>query len=146
MKKTIWILNGPNLNLLEKREPEVYENLSLQGIQEACKHICDEHKTELEFRQTNHEGVMVDWIQEAAEKADGLIINAAAFTHTSIAIHDALKLVKAPIIEVHLSNIYNRESFRHHSFISPVVKGVIAGLGGKGYTMAIRTIIELIRV
>lgn len=144
MQKTIWILNGPNLNNLEKREQDIYSSLSLDAIREECQILCDQSGIKLDFRQTNHEGVLVDWIQEASEKAVGIIINAAAYTHTSIAIHDALKIVKTPIIEVHLSNIYRREPFRQHSFISPVVNGVIAGLGGKGYTLAIRTIIELI--
>ncbi|WP_032112875.1 type II 3-dehydroquinate dehydratase [Candidatus Paracaedibacter symbiosus] len=145
MRKTIWVLNGPNLNKLGGREPELYGSQTLAEIEQNCQHICTEADIHLEFRQTNHEGMLIDWIQEASTKAAGLIINAAAYTHSSIAICDALKLVKVPSVEVHLTNIYQREPFRHHSYISPCVNAVIAGFAGKGYTMAIRAIIELIR-
>lgn len=142
MEKVIWILNGPNLNALGQREPELYGNQTLTEIEQECYQLCKMANIGLEFRQTNHEGVLIDWVQEAADKAAALIINAGGYTHTSIALHDALKLVKVPSIEVHLSNIYQRESFRHLSFVSPNVNAVIAGFAGKGYTMAIRSLIE----
>lgn len=145
MQKTIWVLNGPNLNKLGDREPEIYGTETLATIEQNCRHLCIQNDIVLEFHQTNHEGLLVDWIQTASEKADGLIINAAAYTHTSIALHDALKLVKIPTIEVHLTNIYQRDAYRKESFVSPCVNAVIAGFGGKGYTMAIRSIIEQIR-
>jgi 3-dehydroquinate dehydratase-2 len=144
MQKIIWVINGPNLNKLGERQPELYGTQPLAAIEQNCRHICAEHNIGLEFHQTNHEGLLVDWVQTASEKAAALIINAAAYTHTSIALHDALKLVKVPIIEVHLTNIYKRESFRKESLISPCVNAVIAGFGGKGYTMAIRSLIEQI--
>lgn len=145
MKKAIWVINGPNLNKLGDREADIYGNQTLFEIESDCRHLCNSFGIELEFRQTNHEGILVDWVQEAALKASALIINAAGYTHTSIALHDALKLVKIPSIEVHLSNIYQRESFRQTSFVSPCVNAVIAGFAGKGYTMAISTLIEQIR-
>lgn len=145
MEKVIWVLNGPNLNKLGEREPELYGNRNLQEIERECRQLCKASNIGLEFRQTNHEGVLVDWVQEAANMASALIINAAGYTHTSIALHDALKLVKVPSIEVHLTNIYQRESFRQSSFVSPCVNAVIAGFAGKGYTMAISTLIEQIR-
>lgn len=144
MQKTIWVLNGPNLNKLGERQPEIYGIQTLATIEQNCRHLCAENDIGLEFHQTNHEGLLVDWIQTAAEKATALIINAAAYTHTSIALHDALKLVQVPIIEVHLTNIYQRDAFRKESLISPCVNAVIAGFGGKGYTMAIRSLIEQI--
>lgn len=145
MQKTIWLLNGPNLNKLGTREPDIYGSETLAAIEENCRQLCEASDINLEFHQTNHEGLLVDWVQMVAEKGDGLVINAAAYTHTSIALYDALKLVQVPIIEVHLTNIYQRESFRQISLISPCVNAVIAGFGGKGYTMAISSLIELIR-
>lgn len=137
MLRTIFILNGPNLNLLGKREPHIYGHQTLADVE------ADSHKhaaglgIEIDFRQSNHEGIIIDWIHEAREKAGGIIINPGAFTHTSIAIHDALKAFPGPIIEIHLSNIHQREHFRHLSYVSLVAKGVIAGLGAHGYTLAI---------
>ena len=134
--RTIHILNGPNLNMLGKREPDVYGTESLSDIEKLCAEFCVKRGATLTFRQSNHEGDLVSWVQEARE-SDGLIINAGAYTHTSIAIHDALAMVKAPVIEVHLSNVFARESFRHTSFISARAKGVICGLGSKGYLLAL---------
>ena len=145
MKKEIWVLNGPNLNTLGHRENELYGDQTLVEIEKDCRLLCEEANMELNFRQTNHEGVLIEWIQTAAHKAAGLVINAAGYTHTSVALHDALKLVLVPSIEVHLTNIYQRELFRHTSFVSPCVNGVIAGFAGKGYTMAISSLIEQIR-
>lgn len=145
MQKTIWILNGPNLNKLGIREPEIYGFETLSSIEQECQQLCEINNMKLEFHQTNHEGILIDWVQMAALEGAGVIINAAGYSHTSIGLYDALKLVQVPIIEVHLTNIYNREPFRRNSLISPCAHGVIAGFGGKGYTMAISSLIELIR-
>lgn len=136
----ILILNGPNLNLLGTREPEVYGTLTLDDIAERCNILATELGVTCDFRQSNHEGELVDWIQEAGRDFDGLILNAGAYTHSSIALLDALKSLTAPIIEVHLSNIFAREEFRHHSYISPVATGVICGLGAEGYGLALRAL------
>lgn len=138
--KKILILNGPNLNMLGTREPEIYGSETLNDIEKQC---CEYAKTlnhEIDFRQSNHEGELVTWIQEERENISGLIINAAAYTHTSIAIHDALKLLAVPVIEVHISDPQSRESFRHHSYISELALCVIAGKGTKGYLDAIKEI------
>ncbi len=142
---TILILNGPNLNLLGVREPQTYGRETLADIEEACLETAAELGLTVEFRQSNHEGQLIDWIQEARETADGIVINAGALTHTSIAVHDALIAAELPVIEVHLSNIYKREGFRHHSFVSPVAKGVIAGLGPHGYELAREAIARLLQ-
>jgi 3-dehydroquinate dehydratase II len=142
---TILILNGPNLNLLGVREPQTYGRETLADIEEACLERAAQVGLAIEFRQSNHEGQLIDWIQEARETADGIVINAGALTHTSIAIHDALIAAELPVIEVHLSNIYRRESFRHHSFVSPVAKGVIAGLGPHGYELALEAMARLLQ-
>ena len=142
---TILILNGPNLNLLGVREPQTYGRETLADIEEACLERAAQVGLTIEFRQSNHEGQLIDWIQEARETADGIVINAGALTHTSIAIHDALIAAELPVIEVHLSNIYRRESFRHHSFVSPVAKGVIAGLGPHGYELALEAMARLLQ-
>lgn len=134
----IMILNGPNLNLLGTREPEVYGKTTLAQIENACRDAASEAGHAIDFRQSNHEGELVDWIQEARQSAAAIIINAGALTHTSIAIHDALKAFTGPIVEVHLSNVFAREPFRHHSYISGVASGVICGLGMEGYLAAIR--------
>ena len=136
MKKHILILNGPNLNLLGTREPEIYGTTTLADIEARCNEVASDHGAQIDFKQSNHEGELVDLIQGAGDAA-GIIINAGAYTHTSVAIHDALKSVTVPIMEVHLSNIFAREPFRHHSYISPLAKGVICGLGVKGYELAI---------
>ena len=134
--KKILILNGPNLNLLGTREPEIYGTTTLADIQARCEAVAATHGAQVDFKQSNHEGELVDLIQGAGNVL-GIIINAGAYTHTSVAIHDALKSVDVPIMEVHLSNIFAREPFRHHSYISPLAKGVICGLGVKGYELAI---------
>ena len=142
--KKILILNGPNLNMLGSREPEIYGDQTLQDVENLCVQTAQDLSMSVDFRQSNHEGVLVDWIQEAKDVFDGIIINAAAYTHTSIAIHDALKLLACPIIEVHLSNPKERESFRHTSYVEPVAKTVVAGHGVEGYRMAIRKISDCI--
>ena len=140
MATTIFVLNGPNLNLLGKREPALYGTGTLADIEKACVARGKELGQKVDFRQTNVEGVLVDWIQEAADAAKGIVLNAGAYTHTSIAIHDALRSSGLPVIEVHLSNIFARERFRHHSYVSPVAKGVICGLGPQGYTLALEAL------
>lgn len=142
--ETVYILNGPNLNLLGTREPEVYGRASLADIEQAAMAHAEALSLKIEFRQSNHEGVLVDWIQEAARKASGLIINPGAYTHTSIALHDALKTMDGPKIELHLSNIHAREAFRRTSFVSPAVDAVICGLGAAGYPLALDAIRRLI--
>jgi 3-dehydroquinate dehydratase-2 len=136
----ILVLNGPNLNLLGVREPKTYGSETLADIEEACLERAAGLDLALDFRQSNHEGQLVDWIQEARESADGIIINAGAYTHTSIAILDALRACELPIIEVHLSNIFAREPYRHHSYISSVARGVICGFGAQSYILALDAI------
>jgi len=138
VSKTVYVLNGPNLNLLGTREPEKYGHATLAEVEKLCRETADRHGLAIEFRQSNHEGEIVDWIQEArAKNAAGVIINAAAYTMTSIAILDAILAVQLPVIEVHITNIHARESFRHHSYISKVAKAVICGFGIQGYALAI---------
>jgi 3-dehydroquinate dehydratase-2 len=139
--KKILVLNGPNLNLLGSREESIYGNTTLAEIEAKLKTKAAELKAGLEFRQSNHEGELVDWIQASREDYDGIVINAAAYTHTSVAIRDALIAVKKPVIEVHLSNIYQREGFRHHSFIADIALGQICGLGWMGYILAFEAMI-----
>ena len=141
---TILVLNGPNLNLLGVREPQTYGRETLADIEEACLERGAALELEIDFRQSNHEGQLVDWIQEARESADGIVINAAGYTHTSVAIRDALVASELPVIEVHLSNIYKREEFRHRSFISAVARGVICGFGGHGYEIALEAMARLL--
>jgi 3-dehydroquinate dehydratase-2 len=133
----IYVLNGPNLNLLGVREPHIYGSQTLADLKSMVGEKAAGIGLRTDFRQTNHEGVLVDWIQEARDKAAGLIINPGAYTHTSIAIHDALKALTIPTIEVHLSNIHAREAFRRHSYVSPAATGVICGLGAQGYLAAL---------
>lgn len=144
MPKVIYVLNGPNLNLLGTREPAVYGTETLDDLRRRCEAKASERRLTVEFRQSNHEGELVDWVQEARGKAAGVVINAGGYTHTSVAILDALQALEIPVIEVHLSNIFKREAFRHHSFISLGAKGVICGLGGKGYDLAIDAIADLV--
>ncbi len=144
MAKPIYILNGPNLNLLGQREPGIYGAGSLDDISSSCGLLADELGVTVTFRQSNHEGELVDWIQEAGSSASGIIINAGAYTHTSIALHDAIRAGSPPVIELHLSNIHAREKFRHKSYISPVASGVIFGFGADGYLLAIRAMIGLL--
>ena len=137
MNKII-ILNGPNLNLLGEREKEQYGNITLEDIEKNCNEYANMNKIKLSFFQSNLEGELVDQIQNSRNNHDGLIINAGGYTHTSVAIHDALKILNIPIIELHISNIYNREEFRHKSLISKVAKGVICGFGADGYLMSLK--------
>ena len=144
MATTVFVLNGPNLNLLGKREPALYGKGTLKDIETACRAVGKTLGLKIEFRQTNIEGVLVDWVQEAGEVAKGIVINPGAYTHTSVALHDAIRGTGLPVIEVHLSNIFARERFRHHSYVSPVAKGVICGLGPQGYTLALEALHPLV--
>ncbi|MCE3232057.1 MAG: aroQ [Rickettsiaceae bacterium] len=141
MTKTILIINGPNLNLLGTREPEIYGAETLADVQKSCEKTAKELGFKCDFRQSNDEGEIVNWIQESRKKHQGIIINAGAYTHTSIAIRDALLSSDLPIIEVHISNIFKREEFRHHSYISDVARGMICGLGTKGYILALEAMV-----
>lgn len=136
-RATILILNGPNLNMLGVREPAIYGTDTLADIEAACSERAAELELDIDFRQSNHEGQLVDWIQEARTGADGIVINPAGLTHTSVPVHDALKLCDVPVIEVHLSNIHRREEWRHHSYISLAANGIIMGLGPQGYLLAL---------
>jgi 3-dehydroquinate dehydratase II len=145
MSKTIYILNGPNLNLLGTRQPEIYGRATLADVEKLCRGAGDRHGLTVEFRQSNHEGQIIDWIQEArAQKAAGLIINPAGYTHTSVAILDALLTLEAPIIEVHISDIRTREAFRRHSYVSQAARTVISGEGIDGYTRAVGELAAMI--
>lgn len=134
---TVYVLNGPNLNLLGSRETAVYGSTTLADIEKLCLEAAKRHGHTVVFRQSNHEGELVDWLHEAKEKAAGVVINPGAYTHTSVALHDAVRAIGIPVIEVHLSNIFAREEFRHHSYVSPVARGVICGFGPNGYELAI---------
>jgi 3-dehydroquinate dehydratase-2 len=140
----VHILNGPNLNLLGEREPAIYGRQTLQDIERLCRSRADELGLSIVFRQTNSEGELVSFIQDAHREAAGILINAAAFSHTSIAVLDALKGAALPVIEVHLSNIFKREAFRHHSYVSQIAEGVICGLGAQGYVLALEALARLI--
>jgi 3-dehydroquinate dehydratase II len=142
---TVYILNGPNLNLLGTREPEIYGSDTLASIEAQCAARAQSLGLKIVFRQTNIEGELVNWIHEARGAAAGIIINAGAYTHTSVALHDALKAVALPAIEVHLSNVYKREAFRHHSYISPAAHGVICGFGAMSYELALEGISNVLR-
>lgn len=141
----ILVLNGPNLNLLGTREPEIYGRTTLAEIESACRDRGRDLGMSVDCRQSNAEGELVDWIQEARQSHDGLILNAGALTHTSIALFDALQAIGLPIVEVHLSNIYQREAFRHHSYISKAANGVICGFGAQGYLMALEAMARLLK-
>lgn len=145
MTKRVLVLNGPNLNLLGTREPEVYGAQTLKDIENLCKTAGSELGMSIDFRQSNHEGELVTWIQDARKTADAILINPAAYSHTSVAIHDALKAVALPVAEVHLSNIHQREAFRHHSYVSAVAFGVICGFGATGYRMALTALAEKLK-
>lgn len=140
--KPIYVLNGPNLNRLGRREPEIYGKVTLAEIEERCR--SEAGNRSIEFRQTNSESQLIDWIHEAIELGSGIIINPAAYSFTSIAILDALKMFPGPILEVHISNIHRREQHYHHSYVSKIATAVIAGLGPEGYVLAMRAIVDLI--
>jgi 3-dehydroquinate dehydratase-2 len=145
LAKTLYILNGPNLNTLGTREPEIYGHATLKDVEKLCGETAKRFGLDIDFRQSNHEGVLIDWIQEArAKEAAGLIINPAGYTNTSIAILDALLLLKVPVIEVHITNIHKREAFRHMSYISKAARAVIAGCGIQGYALAITAVAGMI--
>lgn len=138
----VHVINGPNLNLLGSREPHIYGSATLEDIKARLSELCAERGIDLVFRQSNHEGDLVDWIQEAGRDSAPVILNAGAFTHTSIAIHDAIKGSGAAVVEVHLSNVHARENFRHRSFIAPVARGVIAGFGPASYFLALAALFD----
>ncbi|MCE2510692.1 MAG: type II 3-dehydroquinate dehydratase [Alphaproteobacteria bacterium] len=144
MPSPILILNGPNLNLLGEREPEIYGTETLADIAAAVETAADALGLNVEFRQTNAEAELVTWIQEARGKYAGIVLNAGAFTHTSVAIYDALLLCEQPVIEVHLSNIFRREPFRHHSYVAPAAQGLICGFGGHGYVLALQAMARIL--
>ena len=145
MKHKITIINGPNLNLLGEREIEKYGNVTLKQIEQNCKKFGKKKNIQIAFKQSNIEGKIIDYIQESRKKVDGLIINAAGYTHTSVAIRDALMILKIPIIELHITNIYNREKFRHKSLLSKASRSVICGFGTKGYVLALKGLKEIIK-
>ena len=144
MKPLIYVLNGPNLNLLGKRQPEIYGKTTLDDIAQVCGKLAGELSLTTEFFQSNSEAALIDKIHEAREKAAGIIINPAAFSHTSVAILDALNTFAGPVLEVHISNIHKREAFRHHSYVSGRAEGVIAGFGTDGYEFALRKMARLL--
>lgn len=139
----VLVLNGPNLNLLGTREPQIYGNTTLNDIAARLQERGRELGTEVECRQTNHEGQLIDWLQEARLSFNAVIINAGGYTHTSVALRDAVAACPLPVIEVHISNIFSREPFRHHSYLSPVAAGVICGLGPFGYVIALEAALQL---
>ncbi|MCR6498539.1 type II 3-dehydroquinate dehydratase [Shinella sp. CPCC 101442] len=140
MALPLFVLNGPNLNALGKREPGIYGGQTLADIEALCKAEGEKLGFAVDFRQSNHEGDLVDWIHEAGDVAAGIAINAGAYTHTSIALHDAIRAIKIPVVELHLSNVHAREEFRHKSMIAPAVKGVICGFGAQSYILALHAL------
>ena len=144
MSPVVFILNGPKLNLLGKRQPHIYGHVTLADVEAECRRVAGEAGLEIRFHQSNREYEIIDWIHEARESAAAIVINPAAFTHTSVAILDALNTFDHPIIEVHISNVHKREAFRHHSYVSLVATGVIAGLGTHGYVVALQHVARLI--
>lgn len=145
MSLPVYVLNGPNLNLLGTREPEIYGRQTLSEIEQAVAAHAARVGLTVDFRQSNHEGVLIDWIQEARTKAAAIVFNPGGYSHTSVAIHDALRMVACPVIEVHLSNPHRRETFRHHSYVSSAATGVICGLGATGYLLAIDAVAPLLK-
>jgi 3-dehydroquinate dehydratase II len=145
MAKRVLVLNGPNLNLLGTREPQTYGTETLSDIETLCRAAGESLGLSVECRQSNHEGELVTWIQEARTAADAILINPAAYSHTSVAIHDALRAAELPVAEVHLSNIHQRESFRHHSYVSSVAFGVICGFGSLGYKLALEALAQKLK-
>ncbi len=144
MTRLVYVLNGPNLNLLGKRQPAIYGHETLADVQAECQRVADAHALELRFHQSNREYEIIDWIHEAREAAAGIVINPGAFTHTSVAILDALNAFEGHVFEVHISNVHKREAFRHHSYVSLRADGVIAGFGTQGYTLALQRIARLL--
>ncbi len=144
MSRLIYVLNGPNLNLLGKRQPHIYGHETLADVAAQCRQTASALGLEITFHQSNREYELIDWIHQARETAGGMVINPAAFTHTSVAILDALNTCEFPIIEVHISNVHKREAFRHHSYVSGVASGVIAGFGTQGYTLALERLARLL--
>jgi len=145
MAKSVYVLNGPNLNLLGTREPETYGRATLKDVEQLCRDRATRHKLGIEFRQSSHEGDLIDWIHEAAaKKAAGIVLNAGGYTHTSVSIRDAVAAVKIPVVEVHISNIFARDAFRHHSHIAPVATASLCGFGIDGYALAIDGLAALI--
>ena len=142
---SILVLHGPNLNLLGKREPEIYGSLTLEDINRLLIEQSEELHTKVSTLQSNHEGALVDTIHQALGQHDGIVINAGAYTHTSVAIRDALAAVKLPTVEVHLSNIYQREAFRHHSYIAPIAIGQISGFGAESYRLGLQALVDYLR-
>ncbi len=145
MTTTVYILNGPNLNLLGKRQPEIYGYDTLDDVAANCAKVAEEFGITSKLMQSNHEGQIIDWIHEAREKVQGIIINPGAFTHTSVAILDALNAYEGVVFEVHISNVHKRESFRHHSYVSLRAEGVMAGFGVEGYALAMRRMGSLLK-
>lgn len=142
--RTIYVLNGPNLNLLGTREPEIYGRSNLKDVEKLCAKAAEAHGFAIDFRQSNHEGDIVDWIQEAgAKNILGVVLNPGGLTHTSVSVHDAIKGIKVPVIETHISNIHAREPWRNHSYVSFAAKAVICGFGINGYALAIDGLAEL---
>jgi 3-dehydroquinate dehydratase II len=144
MSRLVFILNGPNLNLLGKRQPQIYGHETLADVEADCRKLAAELGVEIRFHQSNREYEIIDWVHEAREVAGGIVINPAAFTHTSVAILDALNTFEGPVVEVHISNVHKREAFRHHSYVSLRADGVIAGLGTQGYQLGLRRIATLL--
>jgi 3-dehydroquinate dehydratase II len=145
MAKSVYVLNGPNLNLLGTREPDTYGRATLKDVERRCREHAAVHKLDLEFRQSNHEGDLIDWIHEAgAKKAVGIVLNAGGYTHTSVSIRDAVAAVSIPVVEVHISNIFARDRFRHRSRIAAVAKASLCGFGIEGYALAIDGLAALI--
>lgn len=144
MSRVVYVLNGPNLNLLGKRQPHIYGNETLADVEADCRRVGAELGLEIAFHQSNREYEIIDWVHEARETAGGIVINPAAFTHTSVAILDALNTFEGFVIEVHISNVHKREEFRHHSFVSGRADGVIAGFGTQGYTLGLQRVAKLI--
>ena len=143
MSRLVYVINGPNLNLLGKRQPHIYGHETMVDVERDCRALAKELKLEIKFHQSNREYEIIDWIHEARETAGGIVINPAAFTHTSVAILDALNTFEPPVIEVHISNVHKREAFRHHSYVSLRADGVIAGLGTQGYQLGLRRVAKL---
>jgi 3-dehydroquinate dehydratase-2 len=144
MSRLVFVLNGPNLNLLGQRQPHIYGHETLADVERMCRDVAKDLGLEIRFHQSNREYEIIDWIHEAREKAAGIVINPAAFTHTSVAILDALNTFEGPVVEVHISNVHKREAFRQHSYVSLRADGVIAGLGTDGYPLAVRRIARLL--